>query len=140
MKCRHQVIIMFHTGTANNYIHMISGFWWLFHTAMIFWNVWFPLHARRFDISGYTKYVHIVIVVLALTLPVIPIGVAFGTGGFVTSSFTMSISTCFGKNAVASFYSNVLPLCLVFSVGITLNILSIWKLLKIRLDSKQVIE
>ena len=128
------------TGTANTYIPLISGCWWLFHTAAIFWNLWFPVHARHFDIRGYTKYVHIAVVVLALSLPVIPVGVAFGTGGFATSSFTMSLSTCFARDVVASFYSYVLPSCIGFSVGITLNILSIWKLLKMRLDSEQVIQ
>ena len=137
MKCRMKVI--FHAGTATIYIQMISGFWWLFHTAMIFWNIWFPLNARHFDISGYTKYVHIVVVILALTLPVIPVGVVFGTGGFVTSSFTISLSSCFPRNKFARFYSFALPTFFVYSVGITLNILSIWKLLKTRLDPKKVI-
>ena len=120
------------------YIPLISGCWWLFHTIVIFWNVWFPLHARHFDVSGYNKYLHMTIIVTALILPLIPVGVAFGTGGYATTSLTPSLTTCIIRNTAVSFYAYVLPICLGFSVGITLNILSIWKLLKMRIHSKQV--
>lgn len=127
-----------YAGLVNTFIPMMISYWWLFHTIAIFWNVWFPIHARRFDVSGYTKYIHIATVVIAFTFPTIPVGVVFGTGGYVISSFTLSLSYCIARNPDAFFYVFTLPICIIFPAGITLNLLTIWKLLRMKLNSKQV--
>ena len=116
----------------------MRGCWWFCHTVAIFWSVWFPVHTRQLHLNGYIKATHIFTVIVALTLPTIPVIVLFGTGGFVLSSFTVSLSTCIPRNLIASLYVFVLPLCIIVPVGITLNLLTVWKLLRMRLNSKQV--
>lgn len=131
-------VVLFCAGTVNTFIPMMINYLWLFHTIAIFWNVWFPIRARHFDVHGYTKYMHIVVVVIAFTLSVIPVGVAFGTGGYVISSLIPSLSFCVMRSLAVNYYALVLPICIVFPFGITFNLLTVWKLLRMRQHSKQV--
>ena len=113
-------------------------FWWLFHSITIFWKVWYPVQSRQYERNGCTKYFHAVIILIALLFPIIPIGVAFGTGGYIVTAFP-PINNCFARNPAASFYPFILPKCIIFPIGITLTILTVWKLSTTDiLHSKQV--
>ena len=111
-------------GVLNNFVFSMVDFWWLFHTIILFWKVWFPVHAKQFK---YEKYLHIMIIIIALTFPILPIGAAFGTGGYVITTFP-PLNNCFARNPAASFYPFILPKCIIFPTGITLTLLTIWKL------------
>ena len=117
----------------------MRGYWWFSHTIAVFWSVWFPVHARKIHHTRYIKFIHISVIVIALTLPMIPVGILFGTGGYVLSSYTTSLSTCIPRNLTTAMYVSVLPMCIVISTGITFNLLTVWKLLKIRLHPSQVV-
>lgn len=124
-----------HTGVVNNFVFAMVDFWWLFHTIILFWKVYFPVHAKQFK---YSKCLHIVIVVIALVFPVIPIGTAFGTGGYIITTFP-PLNNCFARNPAAIFYPFILPKCIIFPTGITFILITIWKLSRISLlHSKQV--
>ena len=112
------------------FILTMMSYWWFFHTVSVFWNVWFPIHARYFKIRGHFKYIHIAVVMITLTFSMIPIGVAFGTGGYV---IIPGLSSCTTRNPDAYFYSFVLPLCILYAIGMTLIILILWRILKMRL-------
>ena len=118
----------------NTFIFTLSGYWWLFLAINIFWKVWFPHSSKRFKTQGYTKHLHIATVVLSLTVSCIPVAAALGTGGFVISSFPSFLSYCYPRNADASFYSFILPLCLTLPTGSTFNLLTLWKVLKVKGD------
>ena len=87
--------LCYFTGIINSFFFTTISYWWFFHTLTIFWNVWFPVHARNFKISGYTKYLHFAIILITLTLSTIPVGAALGTGGYVISVHPPSLNYCF---------------------------------------------
>ena len=114
-------------------------YWWLSHTIAVFWSVWFPVHARKIHLTRYIKLIHVITIVITFTLSVIPVGVLFRTGGYVLYSYTVSLSTCFPRNTTTAMYIVTLPICIALPTGMTFNLLTVWKLLKIRLHPSQVI-
>ena len=124
----------------NSFIFTMMSYWWFFHSLTIFWTVWFPIHARNFKVSGYLKYLHLVIVISSITIPIIPVGVALGTGGYVISVNPPHLNFCYPRSPVTFFYTFTLPFCIVFPIGVTFNLCTLWKLLRMKkLLSKHVI-
>ena len=118
-----------YAGTMYFIIPVIVSMFWLFHTITIFWKVWFPIHARKFEQRGNNKYLHIAVIVLALASSVLSVGVAFGTGGFVISAFPPSLNGCYGtRNLDASFYTLILPLCIINAMGVTTVFLTFYRM------------
>ena len=115
------------------FVLTMQSYWWFFHTVSVFWKVWFPIHARQLKIMGHIKYIHMAIVVITLILSMIPIGVAFGTGGYVIYGLIPGLSSCLTRNPDAYFYSFVLPLCILYIIGMTLIILILWTILRMKL-------
>ena len=99
---------------------------WLCHVLAIFWTVKFPLSAKNFESKGYFLFVHIGMVVVALVIPVIPVAIVFGTGGFTLTRFPPLI--CFARNVDVTFYALNLPLCILLATGITLIVLIFYAL------------
>ena len=128
-----------YTGAVIIFSYTMRSYWWFSHTIAVFWSVWFPVHTRKIRRTKYIKFIHVIIIVIVLTLPMIPVGVLFGTGGYVLSSYTVSLSTCIPRNLTTALYVFILPICIVIPAGITFNLLTVWKLLKIRLHPSQVI-
>ena len=116
----------------------MRGYWLLSHIIAVFWSVWFPVHARKIRRTRYIKLIHSITIAIVLTLSVIPVGVLFGTGGYVLSSNTISLSTCVPRNLTTAMYIFVLPICIILPTGITFNLFTVWKLLKMRLHPSQV--
>ena len=79
----------------------------------------------------YTR--HMAIVMITLTFSMISIGVAFGTGGYVIYILIPGLSSCITRSPDAYFYSFVLLLCIVYTIGMTLIILILWRILRMRL-------
>ena len=99
----------------------------------------FPFHARSFDSSGKTKYIHIACIVVGAVVPFAPVvvimadfgvrvqsdeilqaaNVTFLSGGlgFTLSRFPPIL--CHGSSGTAMFYGVALPLIFIFFVGIT---------------------
>lgn len=127
-------VITFHitAGIINSFVFTMNSYWWFFHTMTIFWKVWFPIHARNFKVNGHIKYLHLIIIGLALTFPIIPVGAALGTGGYVISAYPPSLNYCFPRSSDTFFYTFILPFCIIFSIGTTFNLLTLWKVLRIR--------
>lgn len=132
---RYRFIIIY-IGVVSNFVFAMVDFWWFFHATILFWRVQFPIHAKQFQ---YYKCLHAAIVVFALLFPMIPIGVALGTGGYVITSFS-PLNNCFARNPAASFYPFILPKCVIFPIGITFTLMTIWKLSRTDvLHSKEVL-
>ena len=109
------------------------GQWLFFYALTIFCKVYFPVHVRQVEIGGYTKYIHIASIIITLILSTIPAGVAFGTGGFVVYGLTPGLTYCIGRNTKAYFYSYILPLCALLAFGMMFIILTLWRILRMRL-------
>ena len=118
-------------GIVFTYVYGQLTVWWLCHITAMFWALKFPFQAHKFDVTGKTKYLHLTVVVLGLTLPWIPVIVAFATGGFAIGRFPPV--TCFGKNRDGSFYGLVVPLAIADATGLTLLLLIFWIIFKVRL-------
>ncbi len=117
----------------------MRGYWWLSHTIAVFWSIWFPVHTRKIRRTRYIKVIHITTIVIVFILSVIPIGVLFATGGYVLSSYTVSLGTCVPRNLTAAMYISPSPYALLYLQESHLaNLLTVWKLLKIRHRPSQV--
>ena len=104
--------------------------WLLGHIITLFWGITFPFHYRAFERRGKLIYVHIAIVVLALILPTVSVGIAFGTGGYRYDGIPPL--ACLPQNLVVAFYAVFLPSTAIVATGGTFLVLIIWKLIKVR--------
>ena len=93
--------------------------------AALFWKVKFPFHAKAFN---NVKFVHIMVVVAALLLPVAPVISAFVTGGFTIGHFPPLL--CVAKNGNAVYFTLILPISLIVAIGTTLLIIILATILK----------
>lgn len=105
---------------------------WIAHIASMFWAVWFPFHALRFETTDRYKYIHLTVVLLALILPGIPAGIHFATDGFEFGRYP-SI-TCIGRNSRINFYVIILPAALANAVALSLLIPIFWIVYKVNND------
>ena len=95
----------------------------------MFWGLKFPFQAHNFKVTGKMKYLHITVVLLALILPIIPVAVVLGTGGYTFARFTPII--CSAQNTDAAFYAVIIPVGVMLALGITLLILLFWTIYKV---------
>ena len=78
-----------YTGAGITFSYTMRMYWWFSHTIAVFWSVWFPVHARKIHLTRYIKFIHILTIVIAITLSILPVGGLFGTGGYILSSHTV---------------------------------------------------
>ena len=116
-----------HSGSVYYYALLQLAIWWICHVAALFWKVNFPFHAKAFN---NVKFVHIMVVVVALLIPVAPVISAFVTGGFTMSSFPPVF--CVTKNSNAVYFTLILPISLIVAIGTTLLILILATILKVQ--------
>ena len=126
-------------GVVYHFVYTSISIVWTFLTLMVFWKVWFPIHARTFDHTLWYKMIHLVIVITAIVGPVVPIASAFATGGYTVTNFP-PIFACFASNPAAAFYPFILVFCIVFPTGLTLILLTIWKLITLTTYQKKVLK
>eukprot|EP00731_Ephydatia_muelleri_P026488 Em0018g588a len=112
-------------GSVYCYALLQLAIWWICHVAALFWKVKFPFHAKAFN---NVKFVHIMVVVAALLLPVAPVISAFVTGGFTIGHFPPLL--CVAKNGNAVYFTLILPISLVVAIGTTLLIIILATILK----------
>ena len=102
---------------------------WILHVSVIFWNVRFPDHYMLLNRRHQIKYIHLVSVLVAIVVPVIPVAAIFGTGGFVNGRYPPLL--CLPSNPNAAFYSLVLPVSVLIASGVTLLLAVFWTLYKV---------
>eukprot|EP00731_Ephydatia_muelleri_P006731 Em0003g979a len=95
-------------------LHVLT--FWISHVGMLFYKVAFPFESRLTEF--YSKRFNLGVVLAALTLPCIPIIVAFSTGGFLSIGYPQLV--CVIKNSNAEHYSFTLPSSLIIATGISL--------------------
>ena len=131
------ILVLIHAGIFSSFIFSLFVYWWLFLTIIIFWQVWFPVNARKARQNGHTKYIHAVVVVLSLVLSTIPVAAALGSGGYGTFVFPAFLNICFPRNLAAFFHSSIFIPCIILSIGNTFNLLNFWKVMRFRKQSLQ---
>ena len=118
-----------HTGVVFLYTYWQLIIWWFSHIAAMFWGLRFPFHAHRFEVTGRTKYIHITVILIGLFLPITPVVVAVGTGGFEMTRFPPIV--CNPKSQETDFYALTLPTSFMAVVGLTLLILVFWTIYQV---------
>ena len=116
-------------GILVSYIFTLNGYWWLF-LAII--TLWFPVYARSVKFRGHYRYLHLAVIMMSLTLALIPVVSAFATGGYTIFTFSSLLSVCYPKDSAVFFYTFVVPFCVVLPAGSTFNLLTLWKVIRIR--------
>ncbi len=96
---------------------------WLFHIISIFWSIQFPFHRRKVDNAGYTKYVHLAMVLVALLVPAVFAGVPFATGGYGISRFPPNL--CHAVDPDTIYYVFMLPSTVIMPIGVTLMVITL---------------
>ena len=91
---------------------------WICHVLIIFSTVICPFHYMMFSSKNRMRYIHIVIVIMAIAIPATSVAVMFGTGGFINARFPPLL--CLPRNADAGFYAVVLPISLITPIGVSL--------------------
>lgn len=127
--------VCIYAGILKTFVFSLFVYWWLFLSVVIFYQVWFPVNARKARQNGHTKYIHAVVVVLSLVLSTIPVAAALGSGGYVIAVTPAFLEFCYDRNLVAFFYPNILIPCIILSVGNTFNLLNFWKVMRLRLHA-----
>ena len=121
----------FHTivGTVFYYVVMQLLLWWLWHTLAVFWAVAWPFHAKKFNISRNTKYIHIGFVLASLLLPVAPVLIIL----FISTRPTLQLAgytvtrsppiVCAGHDITVNFWAFIFPISLLLAIGVTMLVL-----------------
>ena len=121
---------------------------WLCHILTIFWGLKFPFQAKAFQRSHRMKYLHIASVVVGLLVPFVPvvatmIQFSYGKssaeavkGGLGFGIVRFPPILCVGRHKDTTFYSLILPLCIILLIGITFLIFVFWIIHKVRLTNK----
>ena len=89
----------------------------------------YPLSYSRLKDSGRIRYGHLASVVLALTFPLVGALVHLKDGYFAARNPTI---ICTGRNTDYTYYTFVLPICIVLGITSYELILTGWKILKVR--------
>ena len=114
-------------GLVFTYALLVQTLFWFFHFIILFWGIKFPFHAKSFETRGYSKYIHIVMVVLAISMPCGHIAAVVATGGVTMASYPPLF--CLARNTNANLYSFIFPICIINGAGILLLLLIIWRLI-----------
>ena len=90
----------------------------------------FPLQSRTYKAKQPAKYIHAIMVILALLLPLIPAVIGEVIGGYTITSFPPIV--CTGSDTDATFYSLVLPLIIIIIIGTSILLFIFWIIHKVQ--------
>ena len=129
------------TGMIQVYSTVSVSLWWFMLAAALFWKIWFPLHARSFQLTRKIKYLHFGCALLGIFIPVIPVisfmirfavqvkssdELSFQAGGLGFASVRFPPLPCNGNDKALIFYSVIFPTDILLAAGITLTVLIFW--------------
>ena len=118
-------------GAIVSYTNLQIAIWWFIHVAVAFWAVTFPFHYRSFQVMGKSKVLHLFTVLIGVLLPLVPLGIAIGTGGY-TPTYRLPPLTCLTSNDDAFFYSQTLLIVILYGAGSVLLAFIFLHLFKVR--------
>ena len=118
-------------GVLVYYILLLLAVGWIFHISMFLWKIWFPLRARSLEVAHRIKYIHILMILITLVVPLLPVITAAADGGFALTRFPPIF--CTARSSNATFYSLILPIILIIQCGVTMLIAIFWIIHKVSL-------
>ena len=101
----------------------------VFHVLFMYVGVVFPFKKKYIDSSGYSKYIHLTVVLLSLLVPIGPAVSAEFLGGFTINSSPPSL--CLPRNTLSWFLALALPVTVFLGLAVSLLILLIYKITKV---------
>ena len=110
------------------YTLLQNSMWLTFHAVTLCWGIVLPFHYRRFKCEGKLKYVYIVTVTLAVILPLVPVLVLLKDGYTIVYSRPI---LCNGRNRQHTFFTIILPICLLLATCSSALIVLFWVILKV---------
>ena len=93
-------------------------------------GVVFPFKKKYIHSSGYSKYVHLAVVLLSLLIPIGPAVLAEFVGGFQINGSPPSL--CVPRNPISGFVAFVLPITVLLGLAVSLLVLLIYKVTKVK--------
>ena len=109
-------------GAAYYYTLLLLSTLWLFHSAILSWGVLRPYHYSSTRSSGKIKYVHICVVVIAVTVPAIMAVALQFSGGYGHNIFLFPRCGLVKNKDI--FYGLIIPVDVIVIIGITLMLLT----------------
>ena len=94
---------------------------WFLHILAIFFGIKFSVRAKVFEKNGYFRYVHFIMLGIAIVLPCISIAVVQATGGSTVATFPPF--QCYARTTDAIYFTYLLPGSIMLGTGTTLLIL-----------------
>ena len=84
ISCSYTIIF---TGIVQSFFYLQVTTFWLLNIFALYWKIQFPFHARYYDTTKQTKYIHIACVVVAFVFPITAPVTVSATGGFTITRF-----------------------------------------------------
>ncbi len=142
--CTHIMSLQFITGIIVYYSSLQLNIWWVLHVSSMFLTIVFPYRTRALRISKKLTYIHVACILVGLILPVVPViavmshnaveaksgAMLQGRLGFGFAYFPPYL--CLGIDGDVTFYSLILPNIILIQIGVTMLILTIWYVHKVR--------
>ena len=94
----------------------------------LLWGVAYPFSYRQLKVSGNHRYAHIICVVLALVIPLLP-ALAHLKDGYV--NLAGNPHNCFGRNPSINHYMFILPLGTIVGISTYLLVIIFWIIFKV---------
>lgn len=133
------------------YVVLQLVLWWFFHTTLLFWKIFFTIHAHTYEASNKIRYVKIAVFTVSLVVPLIAIlvpmadfavdvksdallqsrNITFISGGLGFRFIRFPPQLCTGRDSNAVYYSTVLPVNILMFVGITEMVLIFYSIHKV---------
>ena len=113
-------------STANLFLYavLVISLLWLFQTGTYFWVVIYPVHYRSIRTTGKLKIVHVIVVIVSFTLPIIPLVPAEFYNGVGISLF---IGTrCVFLTIDLLIYGFILPIIIIIIIGSSVLVITAW--------------
>ncbi len=120
-----------YVGVCLYYILMQLVLLWLFHIITIFWGVYWPFQASIIQASKKQVLLHMIAVFVALVLPAVPVLIIhyLSPQGFTVTRFPPIL--CAAYSLTFNFYIFMLPISIIIACGLSLLVLTFWKLAKV---------
>ena len=102
--------------------------WVTLHAISLCWGILFPFHFRRMKTDKKLKYIHIITVLVAVLLPMIPALLLLKDGYVIIDTPT---TFCAGRSPVYTFYAEILPLSILLAITTSAFIIMLWIIMKV---------
>ena len=122
-------LINYRAGIVYIYGMLQVNIWAMLHALGLSWGIVFPFHYRRFRVEEKIKYIHVVTVVVALLLPIIPALLYLIKDGY-GPLFTPT-RVCTGRNLNVTYFAFLLPISIILATTTSSLAMVFWTILKV---------